>query len=95
MIKNTSQHYGLVSIALHAIMGLSIFFLFGLGLYMVELTYYDAWYRGSLDLHKSLGIVLLGLWIIRVTWRWFRIQPESSGSHFEKKAAHFMCSFFS
>jgi cytochrome b561 len=90
MIKNTSKHYGIIAMALHTIMGVGIFFMFGLGLYMVELTYYDAWYRGSLDLHKSLGIILLSLWLMRVVWRWFNTQPDITGTSFEKKAAHLM-----
>ncbi|OUS40619.1 cytochrome B [Oleispira antarctica] len=69
-------------------MALGIFFLFGLGLYMVELTYYDAWYQGSLDLHKSLGIVLLLVWIGRVAWRWLNTNPDMAGTQLEKKAAH-------
>jgi cytochrome b561 len=55
---------------------------------MVELTYYDAWYQGSLDLHKSLGIVLLLAWIARVAWRWSNTSPEMAGTKTEKKAAH-------
>ena len=46
MFKNTPLSYGLVAIILHWLMALTIFGLFGLGLYMVELTYYDRWYKG-------------------------------------------------
>lgn len=77
-----------MAIVLHWLMAIAIFFLFGLGLYMVELTYYDAWYRGSLELHKSLGLVLLLVWITRVAWRWLNTSPEMTGTKFEKKAAH-------
>ena len=74
-IKNTSTSYGSVSIIIHWVMALTIFFMFGLGLYMVELTYYDSWYKGSFDLHKSLGIVLFFLLLFRVTWRYMNINP--------------------
>lgn len=90
MIKNSKTRYGWAAIMLHWVMALGIFFLFGLGLYMVELTYYDEWYRGSLDLHKSMGISLAAIWLIRMTWRWLNTQPEIQGSVFEKKAAHFV-----
>lgn len=90
MMKNSASSYGWLAIALHAIMGLGIFFVFGLGLYMVELTYYDPWYRDSLDLHKSLGLVLLALWFGRIGWRWYNTAPQMSGTNFEKKAAHLM-----
>lgn len=88
MLKNTQNGYGLISILMHWLMALMVFFLFGLGLYMVELTYYDAWYKGSLDLHKSLGITLLFLWLARVIWRWFSIRPKGVGTSLEQQIAH-------
>ncbi|MEE3161153.1 MAG: cytochrome b/b6 domain-containing protein, partial [Pseudomonadota bacterium] len=54
-LKNTEHSYGWISITLHWLVALVVFGMFGLGLYMVELTYYDAWYKGSLDLHKGAG----------------------------------------
>lgn len=91
MLKNTKTAYGWISILLHWVMALTIFGMFGLGLYMVELTYYDAWYKGSLDLHKSIGILLLGLLFIRTLWRWINISPDSADAHaskFEVTSAH-------
>ena len=91
MLNNTKTAYGWVAILLHWIMALAIFGMFGLGLYMVELTYYDAWYKGSLDLHKSIGILLLGLLLIRTLWRWINISPDSADEHaskFEVTSAH-------
>ncbi|MBQ4877340.1 cytochrome b [Pseudoalteromonas luteoviolacea] len=76
MLKNSDQGYGWVSIAVHWLMAMVIFFMFGLGLYMVELTYYDAWYKGSLDLHKSLGIILIVLWLFRLAWRQLNTKPK-------------------
>jgi cytochrome b561 len=57
-------------------MAIAISFMFGLGLYMVELTYYDAWYKGSLELHKSLGMVLLAMLIFRHLWQAFNTTPK-------------------
>jgi cytochrome b561 len=93
MIKNTEMSYGWVAIILHWLMAITIFGLFGLGLYMVELTYYDAWYKGSLDLHKSIGIVLASLLIIRIIWRCINISPKSAdanASKLEIKSAHYV-----
>tara|TARA_R110002049_G_scaffold70090_2_gene181301 strand:+ start:173 stop:721 length:549 start_codon:yes stop_codon:yes gene_type:complete len=59
----------MVSILLHWGMALAVFFLFGLGLYMVELTYYDSWYRGSTALHKSIGLCVFMFLVVRVFWR--------------------------
>mgnify|MGYP003387039110 FL=1 len=93
MIKNTEASYGWLAIVLHWGMALGVFFLFGLGLYMVELSY-DAWYKGALDLHKSVGVLLLFSWLLRLVWRISNIQPkaEITGRRFENyehKAAHF------
>ena len=92
MLKNTDDSYGLISICLHWGMALSIFFMFGLGLYMVELSYYDAWYKGSLDLHKSLGVILFGLLAIRFSHRMIGVVPkgcerESAFATLEAKVA--------
>ncbi|MFK3870247.1 cytochrome b [Pseudoalteromonas rhizosphaerae] len=76
MLKNTKSSYGVVAILLHWLMAVIVIGLFGLGLYMVELTYYDSWYKGSLDLHKSVGITLVALLIFRFAWRALGTQPE-------------------
>lgn len=88
MIRNDHNRYGWIAIALHWVMAVGIFFLFGLGLYMVELTYYDEWYRGSLDLHKSIGLTLAVVWLCRIVWRWSNTKPTIQGTAIEKKAAH-------
>tara|TARA_R110002049_G_scaffold280636_4_gene459956 strand:- start:5280 stop:5825 length:546 start_codon:yes stop_codon:yes gene_type:complete len=91
MLKNSSKSYGWISIVIHWIMATAIFFVFGLGLYMVELTYYDAWYKGSLDLHKNLGMVLLGLLILRFFWRVINTQPKVlAGPKWQQVMAHWM-----
>lgn len=77
MLKNSSKSYGWISIVIHWLMAIAIFFMFGLGLYMVDLTYYDTWYKGSLDLHKNLGMVVLGFLIFRVFWRVINTRPTA------------------
>ena len=73
MIKNSTESYGAMAIALHWLMAITIFGTFGLGLYMVELNYYDRWYKRAFDIHKSIGICLALMWAIRITWR--KINP--------------------
>lgn len=75
-LKNTHDAYGALTIAIHWLFALAVFGLFGLGLYMVELTYYDPWYRGSLSLHESAGILLFGLLLVRIVWRLINLQPS-------------------
>lgn len=91
MLKNSSKSYGWISIIMHWLMAIAIAFIFGLGLYMVELTYYDAWYVGSLDLHKSLGMVLLGFLLFRIFWRAINTQPNAlAGPKWQQRSAHWM-----
>ncbi len=69
MLKDSPQGYGAVAIAIHWISALLILFLFGLGVYMVDLTYYDDWYHKGPELHISLGLVVLLLMLLRIVWR--------------------------
>jgi cytochrome b561 len=69
MLRDTPSSYGLITILLHWITTVLIIGLFGLGLYMVGLGYYDPWYHKAPPLHISLGLTLLMLMILRVVWR--------------------------
>lgn len=93
MINNTEQRFGLVSILLHWIMALAVFGLFGLGWYMVDLTYYDALYKTLPEWHKSIGILLALVFVFRFAWRLRNPvpQPVRGSSPFEitaSKVAH-------
>lgn len=79
--KNHSGGYGLIAITLHWLMALLIVGLFALGLWMTELTYYDAWYREAPALHKSIGVMVIVLWLGRLLWRWANPRPQVLASH--------------
>ncbi|MBL4909424.1 MAG: cytochrome b [Alteromonadaceae bacterium] len=89
-IKNTNSHYGWLTITLHWLVAVLIFTLFALGVWMVDLTYYHAWYKSAPALHKSIGISLLLLMLLRLLWRLQQIQPQPLSTHrqFERKAGH-------
>jgi cytochrome b561 len=89
MWRNTRQQYGYVSIALHWLVALLVFGLFGLGLWMVELDYYHRWYQRAPDLHKSIGITLFGIMLLRLLWRYAnpRPAPLASLANWEKRLA--------
>ena len=86
-MKNTLSHYGWITISVHWLVAVTVIGLFSLGYWMVDLGYYDPWYKQGPDLHKSIGILLFIVMIIRVFWRYFQIKPESLNSHtsIEKK----------
>jgi len=89
MWRNTEKGYGLVAIGLHWLMAAAVFVLFGLGLWMVDLTYYDPWYREAPDFHKGVGVLLFLALLVRLAWRWVnpRPAPESGLSAFERRAS--------
>ena len=81
MWRNTHEGYGYIGIGLHWLAALLVFGLFGLGLWMVELNYYHAWYQRAPALHKSIGITLFGLMLLRLLWRYANPRPEPLPSH--------------
>jgi len=85
MLRNTEHQYGFVSIAIHWLMALLVFGMFALGLYMVDLTYVDAWYKAAPAWHISVGMLLLMLLIFRLLWRLSNPVPEIYGQLFAKR----------
>ena len=79
--KNTTTGYGRVSVLLHWLSALTVFSLFGLGLYMVELGYYDPLYKQAPSWHKSIGLILLGVTIFRLFWKLTGEKPKSLSAH--------------
>jgi len=91
MLKDSRSGYGLLSIAIHWISALLILFLFGLGIYMVDLGYYDDWYHEGPELHISVGLVVLLLMLVRVIWRIANPTPlEFSAKRAQNLAAKFV-----
>lgn len=76
-IKNTSNSYGLLSITFHWITVAAVALLFPLGLTMVDLTYYDAGYKSYPMVHKSVGMLLIGITLLRLVWNLGFTMPKS------------------
>lgn len=75
--RNSSERYGLLSIVLHWLVAIAVFGLFALGYWMVGLDYYSGWYKTAPDLHKSFGLLLFALMLLRMVWR--RLSPPPAG----------------
>jgi len=84
VLRNSSTSYGLVAILLHWSMAVLIFGMLALGLWMVELNYYDSWYHDAPYIHKAIGMLLLFLLIFRFIWRLSNIRPNLMGQTWEK-----------
>jgi cytochrome b561 len=89
-LKNSTTRHGLIAIALHWLVALTVFSLFGLGLWMTGLDYYHSWYKQGPWLHKSIGILLFLVVMFRLCWRIFTPPPVALSSHksWEIKLAH-------
>lgn len=89
-LRNSISSYGLIAIVFHWLSAVVIFGMFALGWWMVDLTYYDSWYQAAPDLHKSIGITLLALILLRLVWKWANPKPAAMPEHsrFEKIAAY-------
>lgn len=87
------HRYNLISKINHWTSALVIIGLFAAGLWMVDLSYYSAWYQDAPHWHKSVGLLLAAYTVFRVIWRLLTRTPEVEGTAFEKSAAkiaHFL-----
>lgn len=86
-MHTNSHHYHPLHIALHWLMALMIPALFGVGIWMTGLDYYSSWYKTAPDLHKSFGILLAILLLLR--WGVIRVfrKPVAIGAGIQQKAA--------
>jgi cytochrome b561/polyisoprenoid-binding protein YceI len=87
---STSLDYTATAKALHWIIAVLVIALLGLGLFMTRGTQSLQLKFELYQLHKSLGITVLTLMILRVFWRLFVLPPAMSShmSGWERGAAH-------
>ena len=74
-LRNSPTAYGAPALLIHWLSALMAFGLFGLGLWMTELTYYDPWYRKAPELHKGIGLLLFALTGLRLAWALLNPRP--------------------
>jgi cytochrome b561 len=85
-LKNNETRFGLIAILLHWLMAILIIGLLALGLYMVQLP------MGIQKLklygwHKEYGLLVLGLVVVRWSWRMMNTSPQWALSGWERVAA--------
>ena len=88
MWRNTRSGWGLISIALHWLSAVTIVALFALGWWMVDLSYFHAWYNLAPWWHRSIGMLLLFATLLRLAWRFMQPTPAAQGGRLERLAAH-------
>lgn len=87
MIKNSKTSYGWLAIAIHWVSALLVIGLFALGYWMLTLSYYDPWYRLGPWWHKSIGISLLVITLVRSIWKLYTVSPQPLGARWEQLGA--------
>jgi len=89
--RDTEVSYGIATLLLHWLTALVVPALFVLGLWMVELDYYDPWYTRAPEIHKGIGILLFLTILVRLLWRTSNPtpRPEPGLSRFERIASRF------
>lgn len=87
--RNNSKRYGNISRLLHWVIAIFIFTMLGLGWAMDIIP--KEWKPTAMGIHKSLGILILALVIMRLCWRFYNAPPPlpSSVQHWEKKISIF------
>jgi len=88
-LRSSKSQWGWLTVTIHWLTALTVVAMFALGLWMVELTYYDAWYKKGPALHKSIGITLFLLTLGRIVWRLQNTTPDRLPTHkiWERKVA--------
>lgn len=89
-LKNSEHNYGWLAVVLHWLVAAVVVGLFALGFWMVDLSYYDEWYRKGPDLHRSIGLILFAVVVFRLLWRLINTSPRPLASHkrWEVVSAH-------
>ena len=79
--RNSDDGYGAIAVVLHWGMAIAIGGTFALGLWMVELDYYDPWYERGPDLHRSIGVLIALTLVLRLVLRLTSPVPTPLPSH--------------
>lgn len=80
-LKNDDETYGWPLISLHWLMAVAVFGLYFLGLYIIDLGYYDPNYKTLPHWHRSLGMLLLLALGLRVLCRCVDRAPRALPGH--------------
>ena len=88
--RSTQDNWGATAMLGHWLMAVTIIGLFALGVWMVDLNLYHAWYYRGPNLHKGIGMLLCALVILRLLWRALEGRPDPLPSYrpWERRLSH-------
>ena len=76
-IDNKRVDFDGPTILLHWFIAVLVFSLFLVGIWMVELDYYDPWYHRAPWWHKGIGVLVMALLTLRWLWQSFHDKTVS------------------
>lgn len=79
--RDNQQRYGLVSMLLHWGVALLLLILVWLGLRVTSLGIFDPGLEPAINLHQSLGLLLVVLMLLRLAWRSKSVAPAPLGGN--------------
>lgn len=82
-----AKKYNALARLIHWSSALLIISMFVLGLWMVDLDYYNQWYQTAPHWHKSIGLCLFTVTVLRILWKMMTKAPEIEGKNWEKSVA--------
>ncbi|MCG8435279.1 MAG: cytochrome b [Gammaproteobacteria bacterium] len=77
MLRNTDTHYGWLAITLHWLIAVIVIAMFAVGLWMDSMDDADRLHGTVLYVHKSIGVSLFALVIVRLAWRLNNPTPKA------------------
>lgn len=95
-IRNSPTHYGLVSRFLHWLLAAAILTLIPIGWYLTQLNNESVRYWRLLELHETVGLCVLILFLIKLGWRFISPNPDAVPdlARWERVLARVVHSFF-
>ena len=75
-LKDQKDSWGWITIWLHWLMAIAISALYGLGLWLDDHSYYDAWFSEAISAHFTIGMLAMLLLLSRLLWRLPNCKPE-------------------
>ncbi len=81
------KNYNFLARFIHWLSAVAIIGLFAVGLWMVDLSYYSEWYRTAPNYHRSVGILLAIVTLVRIVWKSITASPSPEGKLYEIVAA--------
>lgn len=91
---NTPQRWGVIAKFFHWTVGVLVLFMLALGLYMTSLEIGPRVFS-LYALHKSIGMIILSLAVMRLAWKAVTVRPNDLPTHqgWERKLAHLVHGF--